>query len=64
MFKRRYKKIRKSGVLYDYTPMGIAVVGMITIAFLILTSVLFYILFTFGRGIGMPMLNAPIGIFY
>ena len=64
MFKSRYKKIRKSGVLYDYTPMGIIIVGMITIAYLVLTSLLFYLVFTFGRGIGLPMLNAPIGIFH
>ena len=64
MFKSRYKKIRKSGVLYDYTPMGIIIVGMITIAYLVLTSLLFYLAFTFGRGIGLLMLNAPIGIFY
>jgi hypothetical protein len=63
VLKSKYKKIRKSGVLYDYTPMGIIVVGMITIAFLVLTSLLFYLVFTFGRGIGNLTLNAQVGYF-
>lgn len=64
MLKRKYKRIRKSGVLYDYTPAGIIVVSMITIAFLVVTSLLLYVAFKCGRGLEESILNAAVGMYY
>ena len=58
--RKNYKRIKKSGILYDYTPIGIIVVGVVTIALLVITSLLLYIALQHGRNIGMPMLSAMV----
>lgn len=64
MSNKTHKKIRKSGVLHDYTPIGIVVLSIITIVFLVLTSLLLYAAFTYGRGLEEPILNAAVGMYY
>ena len=55
--KRKYKKIKKSGMLYDYTPIGIVVVSLVTVILLLATSLLLYFAIRYGRSISIPMMS-------
>ena len=60
--RRKYKKIRRSGVLYDYTPIGIVVVSIMAIVLLLASSLLLYVVRRYGRSTDVPMLSAMVGL--